>query len=382
LTVPVVGGGTANTEFEVQTGMNVSYFGPGEYPYKTVLKKKTVETFAYDLRGLGYATHIMHNHRGSFYNRNTVFKNMGYDDFTSVEYMPYIQRTERAWERDSVLAGEIEDLMNSTKKSDYIYAISVQGHGEYPNDKAIKNPRIRVLSEESEGQKNAYEYYIHQLMDMDDFVRDLTERLSAIDEKTVLVLYGDHLPGIGIEASDMKSGSVTKTDYVIWTNFNAPAKKKDLTAYQLSAYVQDFLSENFDGSSAIGSEMPRGIMANFHAENMGKADYYKNLRLLEYDMLYGDNYIMKGKNLYPKTDMKMGFREIAIDSIALVGGEYYIKGKGFTSYSKISLDGKVLKTKYLSPNILKLEKEIDEEDIDDLKISQVEGNNNVLSETE
>ena len=39
LTVPVVGAGTANTEFEVLTGMSMQYFGTGEYPYKTILKQ-------------------------------------------------------------------------------------------------------------------------------------------------------------------------------------------------------------------------------------------------------------------------------------------------------------------------------------------------------
>ena len=37
--VPSVGAGTANTEFEVLTGMNMRFFGPGEYPYKTVVKR-------------------------------------------------------------------------------------------------------------------------------------------------------------------------------------------------------------------------------------------------------------------------------------------------------------------------------------------------------
>lgn len=39
LSVPSVGAGTANTEFECITAMNLDFFGPGEYPYKTVLQK-------------------------------------------------------------------------------------------------------------------------------------------------------------------------------------------------------------------------------------------------------------------------------------------------------------------------------------------------------
>lgn len=40
--VPSVGAGTANTEFESITGMSLHYFGPGEYPYKSILKELPV----------------------------------------------------------------------------------------------------------------------------------------------------------------------------------------------------------------------------------------------------------------------------------------------------------------------------------------------------
>ena len=73
-TVPAVGAGTANTEFESITGMSAKFFGPGEYPYKSVLLDKTFESIPYDLKEIGYSTHVIHNHRGVFYNRNQVFK--------------------------------------------------------------------------------------------------------------------------------------------------------------------------------------------------------------------------------------------------------------------------------------------------------------------
>jgi len=78
LTVPVVGAGTANTEFEILTGMSSSYFGPGEYPFNTVLQNKTCESLAYILNSQGYSTHAIHDHRGAFYDRNIVYANLGF----------------------------------------------------------------------------------------------------------------------------------------------------------------------------------------------------------------------------------------------------------------------------------------------------------------
>ena len=56
LTVPVVGAGTANTEFEVLSGMSMQYFGTGEYPYKTILKKTDCESTAADMEPMPYIT--------------------------------------------------------------------------------------------------------------------------------------------------------------------------------------------------------------------------------------------------------------------------------------------------------------------------------------
>ena len=57
LAVPALGGGTANTEFEVITGMSTDFFGTGEFPFNTIASKKTIPSLAYTLKDLGYKTH-------------------------------------------------------------------------------------------------------------------------------------------------------------------------------------------------------------------------------------------------------------------------------------------------------------------------------------
>lgn len=99
LTVPSVGAGTANTEFESMTGMSLKFFGPGEYPYKNIMLESTCESIPYNLKQIGYGTHAIHNHRGVFYGRNEVFPNLGYDTFTSVEYMNNVGRTPKTGKR-------------------------------------------------------------------------------------------------------------------------------------------------------------------------------------------------------------------------------------------------------------------------------------------
>ncbi|MDR1271828.1 MAG: sulfatase-like hydrolase/transferase [Clostridiales Family XIII bacterium] len=373
LNVPVVGGGTANTEFEVMSGMSVWYFGPGEYPYKSVLMDETCETFAYDLKKLGYATHAIHNHRGAFYNRNEVFANLGFDDFTSLEYMNYVSKTPKNYAKDDVLVGEILGALGSTSEKDYIYCISVQGHGEYPKTKLIPDPKIRVLDPDSnipQEAKNAYEYYLTEVGEMDEFIRELTTELSKYEEPTVLILYGDHLPALGMTAEETKTGSAFETEYVIWANFEMEKQDKDLSAFQLAAEVQ----------RRVG--MKEGTIFSFHQTQDETPDYAWKLQMLQYDMLYGKKYVYDGLSPFQPTNLKMGYNPIKIESIRQIGTDYYIIGTGFTPYSKVSLDGDILGTVYLGPTLLKLDKRIDPAEAVNMKVSQVEKYDEILSTTE
>ena len=370
LTVPAVGAGTANVEFEVMTGMSVKFFGPGEYPYKSVLKETVCEAAPYDMKTMGYSTHAIHNHRGAFYYRNKVFANIGFDTFTCLEYMNNVVKTPKNWAKDGILTEQILDALNSTKGSDYIYTRSVQGHGKYPTEQVLEDPAITVTKAASDTQRWQYEYYANQVYEMDLFVKELTDTLKNYDEDVVLVMYGDHLPALDMTEDDMKNGSLYQTEYVIWNNFGMEKDDMNIATYQLNAEVLKRLG------------MSPGVMPKYHQNYSGSANYLENLEMLSYDMLYGKNYIYGGTRPFRKTDMQMGVKPIKIKEVVQIGEDYYIKGQNFTEYSKISLDGKVLKTVYLGSTILALNEKVDPADASRMKVSQVEKNKEILSTTE
>lgn len=372
LTVPSIGAGTANTEFEVICGMSVKFFGPGEYPYKSILSEQTCESYAYDLKSLGYSTHAIHNHRGVFYLRNTVFANLGFDTFTSLEYMSNVVKTPKNWAKDNVLTGEIMAALDATAESDYIYTISVQGHGKYPVTKVLQNPAIQVTKAPTEELKWQYEYYINQLHEMDIFVKNLTSQLEQREEKTVLIMYGDHLPALDMTEDEVINNDLYKTEYIIWSNFEMEKQDKDLCTYQLGAETLE----------RVG--ISTGTMTKFHQNHQDDSSYLRYLEALQYDMLYGKQYIYGGINPFESTDLQMGIREIKVNGIVEIGGKFYIKGENFTEQSKISIDGKVLNTIYLGPTVLGLLEEVDPEDVEKMKVSQVDrnGGTDILSTTE
>lgn len=371
LLVPACGAGTANVEFEVLTGLSVKFFGPGEYPYKAILKEETGESLAYDLDSLGYKSHAIHNHRAVFYNRNTVFSNIGFDTFTSVEYMKNVAKTPKNWAKDKALTECIEDALDSSEGRDMIYTISVQGHGKYPSEQVILDPKIQVLSAPSEELKWKYEYYVNQIYEMDQFIGDLIDKLSKRDEPIMLAMYGDHIPAIDMTEDDLESGNLYATQYLIWNNFGLPKDDENLHTYQLASHMMDMV------------DLQVGTIFTYQQNHKNSEIYLDDLKALGYDMLYGKRYIYGGTNPFTPTRLKMGVNDITIDDVVKIGDRYYIKGKNFTQYSKVTLNGKELKTIYLGENILGLLEDVDPEEAANMKISQIETKNNeILSTTE
>ena len=270
--VPSVGAGTANTEFEVLTGMNLRYFGPGEYPYKTYSKKHPTESAATALASLGYGTHALHDNTGNFYSRANVFNNMGFDTFTSKEFMNVLQTTENGWAKDEILTHHIMEAMDTTKQEDFVFTVSVQGHGNYPETQVIENPKIKVEGIEDEALKNKWEYYVNQVYEMDQFVGDLIKAVEERNEPSVVVFYGDHLPTMGLKAEDLKSRYLYNTNYVIWDNIGLQKHDKNIPAYQLMSEVLNRL------------DIHSGTVFNYHQQRKGTKNYLSDLELLQYDI--------------------------------------------------------------------------------------------------
>ncbi len=341
LTVPVVGAGTSNSEFEVLTGMSMQYFGTGEYPHKTILKEVDgCEAIASDLSAIGYGTHVVHNNGGNFYSRVNAFSQMGFDTFTSKEMMDITEFTPNgSWAEDAILVDETIKAMDATEnQSDMIYTITVGCHGDYPTEAILENPRFTTTGSDTEERKNQWDYYVNQLNKSDEMIRNLIEKLSARDEETIVIAFGDHLPTMDLTDEDMKSGSIYKTQYFTWNNFGLPKNDTDLYAYQLLAH--------YTGELGIHE----GTIFRYHQTQMDSANYQEGLELLQYDLLYGNRYAYEGENLYPKTDIVMGIDDVVISSYHVnpFTGNVVIYGSGFTNWSRVYINGEKTGTTYVS----------------------------------
>ena len=355
LTVPSYGAGTANVEFEIMTGLNLNNFGAGEYPYKTVLVDNTTESIAYTLNNKGYFSTIIHNNRASFYDRNQVFPNLGYNRFVSSEYMINLEYTPVGWFKDNVLTYEIMKSLKNTKETDFIYTISVQPHGKYLSDLSeLENIYVQVESaniEMTEEEMNQYTYYINQLYEVDLFLKELVEAINNYDEPVMLVTYGDHLPNFEIEDEYLISGSRYNSEYVIYTNYDLELEDKDLHTYQLSSYVMQNIGCN------------EGIINQLHQTKNINELYEESSLVLTYDIFSKSKYLWNGTCPYKTTQMQLGYDDIVIKEIINNGSSLTIKGENFTLNSIVYFGNKKQETKYINTTTLMV-------DIDNIKKPQ------------
>lgn len=375
LTMPSIGGGTANSEFEVLTGIDLDFFGIGEYPYQTVLKKTPCTSMARTLKDKGYSTTALHNHTAIFYKRNQVYKSLGFDRYTSVEFMDLKQRNELGWAKDTIIYEEIAKTLSATPERDFIFTVTMQGHGKYPTEELEYEKLITMdgFDEADEAQqelKNGFEFYVNQLRETDNVIRQLIDTLKDYPEPVALVLYGDHLPALDITEEDLSGIGMYQTEYTIWTNYKElEPTREDLYAYQLNSLIYDNLNLNGDVFSKVTS-----ILKN-------DENYLDTLSLFAYDILYGERYSLDKEKL-TRSDMKMALYPIKVSGIEVRDNTALIYGEGFTKYSDVLIDGERVNTGYIDWNTLKINKKHLKSENFTVSVAQFNKQGNNLGESE
>ncbi len=370
LNVPTFSAGTANTEFEVLSGMNVDFLGIGEIAYRSVVGKKPVETVCHILKKHGYTTHAIHNNNASFYKRNEIYKYLGFDTFTSLEYMYDVEYNALGWARDKVLISSINDCLNSTDSNDMIYTVGVQTHGTFSPNLTDSAPIIDVYGIDTPSVEASFEYYISQLKQVDTFLADLIASLEKRDEPTMLVVFGDHMPGFEVENEQLLNDNKYQTEYVIWSNFQTDCVIKDLNSYHLYSYVLNRL--NIEG----------GTISKLHKQYSytPSQKYMQSFELVQFDMLEGEG-IAYTKQFPFSVNTKMGIKPIEIKKAYMSGEDLIIEGQNFTKFSKAEYYDTLLETEYVDTHKLIVKQFKAEENKTHISVVQADENSYRLSST-
>ena len=127
----------------------------------------------------------MHNNEANFYGRRSIFPNLGFDTFTSAEYMAEENdKNPLGWTKDEVLTDEIIKCLDSTEGPDYVYTISTQGHGAYPEEQLIDDPEITVTGAATEAQNNQSASAMQESKKQSETVTDTSAPSEAASDQS------------------------------------------------------------------------------------------------------------------------------------------------------------------------------------------------------
>ena len=371
LYVPTIGGGTANTEFEVLTGLNLDFFGAGEIPYNTILQQTAVETVNYDLKDYGYTATALHSNGATFYSRNVVYPNLGFDRFVSLEYMRDMKYNALGWAKDAQLTGEVLRALQSTEGRDVIMCISVESHGKYADEYTPAEGDIEVLALPEKIPLAPFQNFVNLIPATDEFLKELVHAIARFDEPTVIVAYGDHLPAMELENDMLTTGSIYASRYVIWNNYGYTFEAPDLQAYRLAANVMKQLG--FNG----------GVITKYHQSadpSEAGEEYLDRLEQLQYDILYGEKQAVNGESPYVPTRMTMGSVPVTVGEVSREYGRLLVSGENFTEFSAVMVDDKPVDTAYIDQDHI-IARMDDPLSVERFTVGQVARDGTVLSQT-
>ncbi len=271
LVVPGFGGGTANTEFDVMTGMQTNMLNSIPTSAFRVVGRNT-QSIARIFAANNYQTLFMHPGDSWFYNRYSVYKYFGMQEQIFKEIFTKEDKKGNMI-ADSVLTQRIiEQFEAHTDEADkgplFSYITSIQNHMPYTTKKYGELPieEVQVSKTLSQEAKDFLSVYMEGIKDANQMIKDLTDYFEAQDKPVVLVFFGDHLPNLGDNYLSYKElglnvGDETSVDnvintyttpYVIWSNEKA-AKLIDLQSKKeaLDLPEDNKISANFLGAMVL-----------------------------------------------------------------------------------------------------------------------------------
>ncbi len=242
-------GGTGNVEFEFLTGMCRYFLNPDDsFDNMSDETYRRIPSISDVFKTYGYSTKFVHSHDNSFFNRVNIYKNFNFDEVVFAENFKTEKEYSGGYISDKSFTNEIISMYESTtQKPLMLYAISMENHQPYVENKYDTTSGIQITSELlNDSDKNTLDTYLHGLTNADKALGQLIDYFSNVTEPVMIVFWGDHLPNLNLPENTniyQKLNNISNannyewrgkdllkmltTDYVIWDNFNL--EKKDQT---------------------------------------------------------------------------------------------------------------------------------------------------------
>ena len=230
----VLGGGTATAEWELLTGNSAAFLPSGAIPY-IVYVRDDKETMVNNFRMSGYETIGMHSYYAKCYNRRTSYSKMGFDKGIFMDDMQGIWFSKSNHPSDeSTYQKLIESYEARDKSKNYFgFLLTMQNHApytfeEYQNKGYYKDDSL-------------IDQYLSLVNESDNALKKLIEYFENVDEKTIILLFGDHQPKIATNLVQDEWLKTQKVPYMLWANFDIEEKQgEDISTNYLCTLIYDY----------------------------------------------------------------------------------------------------------------------------------------------
>jgi hypothetical protein len=308
--------GSANTEFELLTGMSCSFLPKGACPYVQFMKREIPSLPAF-LRAHGYTTHAVHADGPVLYGRLQVYPYLHFDQTAWLA-----ERMERAevpsdiagrCPADQALVDAIIEISGSHRRF-FVFAFPNSTHSPYDYDH-YRNSDLDVCEPMPEPARKELKTYINALRTTDRAIGNLLDHFRHAPQKTVVVIFGDHMPPLSNSAIYAKAGLLTEAEppalprrrrvpLLVWSNFRGKGPDLVCSTNFLAAHILSRIGIEPDGFLALNDALrdqltvmsgpclqtSSGKLISWDAAPRPLAHLLADYRLLQYDALLGKQY--------------------------------------------------------------------------------------------
>ena len=290
------GGGTANVEFEALTGL--SNFFLNSIPYTSIVSaNKDTPSIVKNFNENGYKTIAMHPYNRNMYRREVVYPNLGFQEYKSADGFKNNSKIDNSkYISDESAFNEVLAELKNSQKPEFIHLVTMQNHMPY-EENAYSEHNFNVNAKNGANPENAktIQAYLEGISRSDKAMKNFLSEIQKLNEKTIVVFWGDHWPGIYGEMfeKELNKNDIRRTPLFVYSNFEK--EKQDLGTSSL-IYNQILALNSFDSKLSAFQYLLSDLREKYPALTKQfvkideKSDILKDFEMIEYDILSGNKY--------------------------------------------------------------------------------------------
>ncbi|MGO5211853.1 LTA synthase family protein [Parafannyhessea sp. LCP21S3_E6] len=225
----IFGGGTCNSEFEALCGVNLHYLGSNKYPY-TQWDFTNVDCMPRQFAQLGYQTTAIHPNLGTNWDRERVYRQMGFDKFLTIDNFDGAETYHNGYVSDRATYQRVLDVLASSDKPQFVHDVTMQNHGPFTTGTIPGKDRTNFSPAGATSLDNSkLNEYLACATESDRAISWFVGELRKLDRPVVVLFFGDHQPkpaspyatiGYEGEPSITTAERMFHSSYFMWANYD------------------------------------------------------------------------------------------------------------------------------------------------------------------